>query len=346
MMHGRIAAMIAVAGMLGFFGTGSIHGQTPPATQVPWANKFFTAQNPPPPVVVHDFGTVPYGTMLSHRFPITNIYAVPMQITEIRKTCGCVNATATTQTLQPRETATIDVTMDARKFTGQRTVTIYVTVGPKFISTALLQVSAFSRADVMLSPGQVNFGVVPQGQAAVQSVEVQYTGQNPFQITGVSANNGPFEVVYQETMRQRGRIVYRVNVTLKADAPSGPISEQIVLQTNDSSSKQVSVQVSGLIQAPLAVSPGTVKFDSVRVGNILTQRVIVRGSGKPFRILKVEGDGDGITVELPPVAMPVQIVNIRFQPGKTGNLSRRLVFQTDLDQGAVASVMVEANGVP
>jgi hypothetical protein len=31
-------------------------------------------------VVVHDFGTVPYGTTLNHRFPMTNIYKVPMQV--------------------------------------------------------------------------------------------------------------------------------------------------------------------------------------------------------------------------------------------------------------------------
>src|SRR5947209_5160189 len=41
---------------------------------IPWAQKFFSKENPPPRVIVHDFGTVPHGTMLSHRFPITNIY--------------------------------------------------------------------------------------------------------------------------------------------------------------------------------------------------------------------------------------------------------------------------------
>jgi len=209
-----------------------------------------------------------------------------------------------------------------------------------------LQVTANSRADVELTPGQVNFGVVPQGQVAQQLIEVVYTGQNPFQITGLAANKGPFEVKYQEAQRQRGKIVYRVSVALKPDAPSGPLVDQIILQTNDPASPLVTVQIGGMIQAPLAVSPSIVKFDSVKLGNVLTQRVIVRGSGNPFRILKVEGDGDGITVELPPKANPVQIVNIRFQPNAVGNVARRLVFFTDLNNGSSTTVTVDANAVP
>ena len=54
--------------------------------------------------------------------------------------------------------------MDARRFTGPKTVTIHVTVGPEYTSTATLQVSANSRSDVVFNPGEVNFGVVPHGR--------------------------------------------------------------------------------------------------------------------------------------------------------------------------------------
>lgn len=317
------------------------------AQQAPWANKFFTAQNPPPPYIVHDFGTAPAGSLLSHRFTITNIYKVPMQIMEIRKSCGCVEATASTQTLQPREAGTIDVTMDLKKFTGSRTVTIQVAVGPKFLSTALLQVKAYSRADVMLNPGAVNFGVVAQGQPATQTVDVQFTGQGAFAITGVASNKGPFVLNIQPNLRAaNGAVVHRVSVALAPNAPPGPIADEIVLSTNDPNTSQLPIQITGMIQAPLAVTPAVVKFDPIKVGNVLTQRVIVRGSGKAFRILSVRGDGDGVSVELPPAAQPVQIVTVKVQPEKAGSLNRQLTFQTDLDGGATASVSVEAAGVP
>ena len=77
---------------------------------------------------------------------------------------SCVTVTPSVQVLQAKETAYLDVTMDARRFTGPKTVSIYVTVGPQYVSTATLQVTAHSRADVVFNPGEVNFGVVSAGQ--------------------------------------------------------------------------------------------------------------------------------------------------------------------------------------
>ena len=64
----------------------------------PWANKFFMPgidkepSQQPPLVIAHDFGTVPYGTLCTQKFTITNIYDVPIQVTDIRVECGCLKA--------------------------------------------------------------------------------------------------------------------------------------------------------------------------------------------------------------------------------------------------------------
>src|SRR4051812_20575170 len=85
-----------------------------------WAEKMFKDG------MKHEFGSVPRGAQLLHRFPITNIYAVRMEITGIVPGCGCVTATASKRVLEPRETAYIDVNMDARLFTGFKSVAIRV----------------------------------------------------------------------------------------------------------------------------------------------------------------------------------------------------------------------------
>src|SRR5262249_1560000 len=120
-----------------------------------WADKMFKAGT------THDFGNVARGAQLFHRFQVTNIYAVPLDLMSTRASCGCVTITPSARTLKPRETGTIDVLMDARRFTGPKTVSIYVTVGPEYVSTATLQVSPNSRAHVVFNPGQPNFGGVP-----------------------------------------------------------------------------------------------------------------------------------------------------------------------------------------
>src|SRR6478672_698447 len=135
-----------------------------------WATKMFKDGTS------HDFGNVPRGTQLFHRFTITNIYAVRMEITSIHPGCACTTATASKRVLEPRETATIDVTMDAKRFTGSKAVSIRVTVGPEYTSTAELKITANSRADVVFNPSQITFGNVQAGQTPDQTIEIEYAG--------------------------------------------------------------------------------------------------------------------------------------------------------------------------
>src|SRR5262249_28130268 len=158
---------------------------TQPGQPVPWANKFFlpdiaaNRDQSAPPVIVHNFGDVPHGTLCVHKFTVTNIYDVPMQITEVRKSCHCLDFVPMTKVLQPNEAADFTVTMNSGKFIGVNAQTFYITFGPKFISTAVIRVQANSRTDVSVVPGAVAFGTVAQGvRPAAQSVMIKYGGKN------------------------------------------------------------------------------------------------------------------------------------------------------------------------
>src|ERR1700680_1073198 len=91
------------------------------ATSAPaqnWAEKMF------PDGLNQDFGVVPHGAQLFHRFAIKNIYAVRMEITSITPGCGCVTGKATKRVLDPNETADLEISMDGRRFTGPKSVIV------------------------------------------------------------------------------------------------------------------------------------------------------------------------------------------------------------------------------
>src|SRR6185312_2986267 len=104
---------------------------TQPLQPAPWANKFFlkdidkNREQTPPPVIVHNFGDVPHGTLCAHTFTITNVYDVPMQITEVRKSCTCLDFVPMAKVLQPNDTGEFTVTMNAGKFVGANSQTFY-----------------------------------------------------------------------------------------------------------------------------------------------------------------------------------------------------------------------------
>jgi hypothetical protein len=308
------------------------------AQSTSWLDKMFQGQ------LTHNFGSVPHGAQLHHRFPMTNIWAVPLELTNVRVSCGCVTATPSTRILQPRESGYLDITMDARRFTGPKTVTIYVTVGPQYTATSALQVSAHSRADIVFNPGQISFGVVPRGQTPVQVIDVEYAGVLDWRVHEVDRGTAPVDVTLEQLYRQPGRVGYRLRATLKADAPAGLLKQELVLKTNDPASPLVPVLVEAMIQAPLTVKPGLLKLGSPRVGETITQRVNVIG-GKPFRVVAIEGLGDGIQAELPTTAAPVQTITFVYRPVQAGALRRQFQIKTDLPGQGPVTVTIEADAV-
>jgi hypothetical protein len=309
--------------------------------QESWANQLFPAGTN------HDFGSVPRGAQLFHRFQVKNKYAARLEIIQTRTSCGCVTVTPSFKALNPKEEGTVEVTMDARRFTGAKTVTVHITFGPEFVSTAALTVTANSRADVVFNPGQVTFGIVPRGQTPTQTIDVEYAGVLPWKINEIVNSNAALETSFAEWYRRPGQVGYRVSVTLKPDAPAGVLREELFLKTNDPASPLVPVLVEATIQAPLSVSPSTLRLGSnLKVGAPVTQRVMVKGSGSPFRIVAVEGQGGGVQAELPTAAAPVHFLTIKCQPEKAGDLRQQLRIKTDLTGDAVVTVTVEGHVEP
>lgn len=312
-----------------------------------WADKIFGGKT------VHDFGTVARGTQLVYTFTIHNIYSVPLEITNVRATCGCLTATPSTKLLKPQEKAQLHIAMDGRRFTGPKAINVYVTVGPEYVSTATLRVTANARQDVVLNPGHFNFGVVRQGQAPTQTLDVEYAGNFDWRITEVVRNPAaPYDVVVEQLYRQpgqgrqAGRVGYRLAVTLKPDAPAGPLNHELILKTNEPGGSQfMTVVVEGNIQATLNVSPSVVNLGKVKVGTEVMQKVQVRGQ-RPFHVLKVDGVGDGVTAVLPTGAAQNHVLVLRCQPTQAGDLRRQLVIHTNLDQNATVSVNLEGKVTP
>jgi hypothetical protein len=321
-----------------------------PACAQAWAEKMFRDKDAKDNPLVHDFGSVPRGSQLFRRFKITNIYAVPMEITNLHPSCGCGSAKATKTTLQPRESGYIEVTLDTKRFTGLKKVTISVTVGPEFVSTADLRLSFNSRADVVYNPGQVNFGIVPRGKATdKQEVEVEYAGALDWKVTEVVTNDAPVEVSYKEWYRRPGKtsaneVGYKISVALKADTPAGPFKQDLYLKTNDPACPLLPVLVEANVQAPLTALPEKADLGTVPIGQAVTKRVIVKGN-KPFKIVAIDGQEDGVTAETPEPAGETHFVTIKWQPTKAGDVKRQLTVKTDLDKDATLAIPVEGSAV-
>ncbi len=305
------------------------------ADSKPWAEKLFDE-------TTHDFGTVPRGIQLKHRFTIKNIYKVPLTFTNVKVSCGCLKETHT-KTLQPNEVGYLDVVMDASRFSGQKSITISATVGPQYVSTATLHVTANARPDVVLNPGRVEFGIVQPGTTPTQTIDVEYSGSLDWKILEVVKNaSAPFSVVVNELYREGGgrifrqpmKVGYRFIVTLKPNAAAGLIHEDLLLKTNDPASPVLTIPVEGRIQSSLVVAPQTINLNKIKVGETQIRKVVLRGQ-RPFSITSASGEVEGMKITLPKQIQSLQVVELHFNPKKPGDIKSTIEIVTDLGKGTV-----------
>jgi hypothetical protein len=336
MRIGALAFLVLVAGS----GLGRAQ-----ATEGSWADSMF------PEGTKHDFGTVPLGTQLLHRYKIKNKFGVPLNIAT-RVGCNCLSASATNDkeqvitVLQPKEVGYIDVMMDAKRFQGPRSVKVYVDVTQgQYFSTATLHVSAISRVDVVLNPGSVNFGVVARGQKAVQTLDVEYAGALNWQVNELVKHNAPFEATYRELYRRPGQVGYRVTVSINSDAPAGSLRHEVFLKTNDLASPLVPILVEANIRASLSLAPKDIALGNLKIGDKVTKKVVVSGA-KAFRVVAVEGIGDGLSAQISGTPSTTQIITLVYEPKKAENLIRQLKIKTDMDQATPLAVTVEGSVKP
>jgi RNA polymerase sigma-70 factor (ECF subfamily) len=68
----------------------------------------------------HDFGKVQHGALLKHTFRIVNTSDVPLQITAVRSSCGCMTGSVDKKVLQPNERGIVEIAVDTRRFVGPK----------------------------------------------------------------------------------------------------------------------------------------------------------------------------------------------------------------------------------
>ena len=325
-------------------------GQEP---QVPWANKIFTGKGSnAPPVIVHDFGTLPKGTVRTHRFALTNIYTIPIQVTEPKPSCGCISVLQYTAKLAPLETGFIEVQIDTHRVDGKKDVRLPVYFEGKdpktnqpFWSWAQVEIRAVSRADIMVNPGVAEFRVVPAGKPATQKVLVTYYGpQRDWKIEKAGRREDMFDLKVEAVEVKGARVAYEITATLKPGAPAGAFNEVFVLKTNDRNAPVLNLNATGMVQSPLTIVSGDkLKMGPVKVGGPSVTRTILINGDKKFRVTEVAGQGDGVSVKLLPLPKnESQSLTVEFAPEAAGAVKKVLTFKTDT--GESVSLTVEGNG--
>jgi Protein of unknown function (DUF1573) len=300
-----------------------------PVSAATWADAMFEDLS-------KDFGSVPRGPTLQHPFRLVNKTKTTVSIANVRVSCGCVTATALKGTLAPGEETAVVAQMDTRRFSGAKTVTIYVQFDRPAWEEVRLWVQANSRDDVSVTPDAIVFGRTKRGSTPTSTVNVTFLGNSGSQITDIQSDTNYVQTSLKELSRQESEVSYQLTATIRPDTPVGKWYTDVWLQTNNPGMPRLRVPLTVEIESALSISPPKVQFGAVKAGSEAERRVIIRGV-KDFRITEVRGtDGALLVRDSTKDSRPVHVLTITLKGDKAGDLERMLRVVTDLpDEGEI-----------
>jgi hypothetical protein len=306
-----------------------------PAPAGTWADNLFDG-------LVHDFGVVARGPMVTHSYRITNTTGQPIHFVGVRVSCGCTSASIRTADLGPGQETELIAQMDTRRFVGPKSVTIYVQFDRPQWEEVRLTVVANSRDDLILTPESLAFGAIVRGSSPSKSTTLTFQGSGTH-LLSVQAESNYVQLVAKNVRHSESELVYEITATLRSDTPVGKWYTDIWLTTNNQSGQRIRLPLSVDINSALQFSSPVLAFGSVKPGEKAEKRIIVRGP-QPFRITSIGGTDETVTADAgSDTPKPVHVIVVGINSANPGAITRTLKFTTDLADDNTATLPITAN---
>ena len=299
-----------------------------PAARGGWADACFAERS-------HDFGPVPRGAKVRHRFALTNRTAEPVTVLDVRASCGCTTGRAAAGTVAPGQATAIEAVMDTKSFVGKKRATLTVALMGAGGREAEVKLGVVAEilSDIVLNPGTIEFGALARGQTATGVLTIDRLGMPTWRAERMVTISKVLDASLVETARSASGVGYKLTVSLKPDAPPGPIRDEIRILTNDPETPSIPILVTGLVRGDVAATPALLALGTLATGGEARGRYLVRGT-RPFTITAIEGAGAGFALAVDDQApKTLHIVNLTYRPeagSARGDLRKTFRAVTDL----------------
>lgn len=311
------------------------------------------ATGPAPRAVVvepiADLGAVDRGETVTHDFVIRNEGDAPLQILEVRPTCGCTVAEFD-ELIPPGESGTVRASLSTTSIQGASSKAITVLTNdpanPQLQLTLRIRVTEY----LTFNPGFARF---VQGHGHPPGRVTNLFFSNNFPDLEIEKVESPFpflSVAVRPAAEAERRDEVEGNqwvfdLTLDYDqAPVGPISGRIEVRTNHPKQAVGQLPVSGFIRPLMAVTPPVADFGEVDLSAPALARFLVRNFGaEPIQVTGIDYDLPGAEGSFKAVEegrrYSVELILDSDMP--EGPFSSELKIRTDSPQEPVILVPVK-----
>ena len=295
-----------------------------------------------------DVGVVAQGEPISHGFVIRNEGDAPLRISQVKPSCGCT-VTEYPESIGPGEAGDILAVIETTSFRGPIAKSVRVFTNDVDSPRLNLVVKANIKPQIEVQPSYARF-IVIKGEEFGSKGSTLWSADKPdLQILDVKSPF-PFLKAEPRLVKERdpesdsSRNKWKVDLTLMASAPIGPMADFVIVRTNHPSQPEVRIPVSGFVRPPVAVIPSVLDFGARQVAEPYPATVEVKIlSSSPITVSRVVSDLAGVDVEIEEVeAGRLYNLLVTLQPGAAkGRLEGSLQVYTSSPLLPVVNVPVK-----
>ena len=210
------------------------------------------------PERAYDFGTVARGSQLRHAFPIVNTTRDDIRIADWRTKCGCTDVKVGARVIPPGTQTTVEATINTTNFQGDKASGLTLILDRPVFVEVDLNLRCFIRGDVVMNPGQFDFGVWRRSsRLPTASLTLAYAGGRPdWDILQMKTQTDQVKAQAREIGRgPDGRVQWQITAILQPGIPNGFFKDQVTLITNDSPAHTIPISVVANVQSAVSVTP-------------------------------------------------------------------------------------------
>lgn len=296
------------------------------------------------PEIVHDFGTVAQGVLVTHEFAIKNSGTADLVIQRIAPSCGCTATSIPANVIKPGTTEKVKVSFDTSGFFGRKTKTVLVVTNDVDTPEKVFTLTGSITAGYTVEPGKLEFGDITSATkraARVKEISIKIAEGGDLKVTKVASLSSFLTISPVET---RGDSSV-VKVELAANAPKGEFRDRVIFDLDGGRQSSINVPVTASIKGDIRMSPTTVSFGVVSGSQLVERRVQFENKAvAPVTIKSITTSDPAVSASLVEVQKGRhEVVVIKVDPTKLrGDLKATVDVQTDHPTESLVSLNVFA----
>jgi hypothetical protein len=300
---------------------------------------------------IKDMGVVPKGDKVVHDFLIRNEGDAPLQITDVRSSCGCT-VVDYDKVIAPGQTGKVHAEVDTTTFAGPIAKSVTIFTNDAEHAQIDLTVRAQVEPYIQAKPGYARY-ITVQGEEKTGTIgqTIWSPDGTSFDVTSVESPYPFLKTSFREAKPEeripdmKGK-QWRIEMALSNDAAVGALADHVRIVTNHPKQKLVTIPVSGFVRPVIAVTPSVADFGQVELKEPLRRTFNVRNfATEPIKITAVEGNLPGLKSEIEPLTEGREYqLRLTLNPGMAkGPINGKVLLRTDSPKRPVIEVDLQGN---